>query len=86
MEERLARRRELAEQNRLSKMAATNTVKAKIENQSNALQLLVNNEAITEKQKDEIMDEYEKDLWRIHNACEQGEEDFIIMLQLLSCQ
>ncbi|XP_067937332.1 putative protein tag-278 [Watersipora subatra] len=72
LEERLARRRELAEQNRLNKQTTTDLVKAKLEKQKNSLQLLVNNSTITEKEKDEIMEQYEKDLWTVHNNNERG--------------
>lgn len=72
LEDRLARRRELAEQNRMSKQTSTDIVTAKVQNQANALQILVNNSTITEKEKDAIMERYEKDLWRVHTANEQG--------------
>ena len=75
LENRLARRRELAEQNRLSKQAAADTIDAKVTNQSNSLQILVNNSTITENEKNAIMEQYEKDLWRVHNNNEEGRED-----------
>lgn len=72
MEERLARRRELAEQNRLRKQALEDAVKAKVNQHSSNLDILVKKDAVSSKQKDELLDGYEKALWQVHNNKEEG--------------
>ena len=72
LEERLARRRELAEQNRLRKQALEDTVKAKVSQHGENLDRLVKKDAITEQQKGELLDKYEKELRLVHNNKEEG--------------
>ena len=72
LEEKLARRRELVEQNRLRKEAEAELIAAKVKGQSNSLDVLVNDEKMTASQKDEILREYEKDLLRIEANHSEG--------------
>lgn len=72
MEERLARRREFAEQYRLNKNTTADTIAAKRQQQEANLDLLVKSDKLTQDQKDEIMEEYQKDLIRLRDAHDEG--------------
>jgi len=73
LEERLARRKELAEQNRLAKQVAKDTVETKVHQQSENLKVLVKKSSLPAQTAEEILKNYEQDLWKLQQANDDGE-------------
>lgn len=72
LEERLARRRQLAEYRRMQQKESKDRTTTDKETYAEALDQLVHDGKLQDKQKDELLKAYEQDLLRINEGQESG--------------